>query len=157
MHRESRAKQFGHLLCDRLPVNYREAYGMFAANGILFNHESPNRDETFVTRKVTRGVVRIEVGLDEVLYLGNLEAKRDWATLGTMSRVCTRSFRPTKPTTSCSPPERCAPCARWSSWPLLKSATRLNGEAKAWRRPASTPQVARTCEDRSDVFPPQGG
>jgi GDPmannose 4,6-dehydratase len=59
-------------------VNYREAYGMFASNGILFNHESPIRGETFVTRKITRGVARIETGLEEVLYLGNLDAKRDW-------------------------------------------------------------------------------
>jgi GDPmannose 4,6-dehydratase len=61
-----------------ITVNYREAYGMFASNGILFNHESPIRGETFVTRKITRGVARIEVGLEETLYLGNLEAKRDW-------------------------------------------------------------------------------
>ncbi|MGY4598062.1 GDP-mannose 4,6-dehydratase [Bradyrhizobium sp. GM22.5] len=59
-------------------MNYREAYSMFASNGILFNHESPIRGETFVTRKITRGVSRIEVGLDDTLYLGNLEAKRDW-------------------------------------------------------------------------------
>ncbi|WP_454646405.1 GDP-mannose 4,6-dehydratase [Bradyrhizobium liaoningense] len=68
------AKLYGYWIT----VNYREAYGMFAANGILFNHESPIRGETFVTRKITRGVARIEVGLDETLYLGNLEAKRDW-------------------------------------------------------------------------------
>ncbi|WP_025038581.1 GDP-mannose 4,6-dehydratase [Bradyrhizobium sp. DOA9] len=61
-----------------ITVNYREAYGMFASNGILFNHESPIRGETFVTRKITRGVARIEVGLEETLHLGNLEAKRDW-------------------------------------------------------------------------------
>lgn len=59
-------------------VNYREAYGMFACNGILFNHESPIRGETFVTRKTTRGLARIKVGLQDCLYLGNLDAKRDW-------------------------------------------------------------------------------
>ena len=59
-------------------VNYREAYGMFAANGILFNHESPRRGETFVTRKITRAVARIKAGLQSKLYLGNLDAKRDW-------------------------------------------------------------------------------
>ena len=59
-------------------VNYREAYGMFAANGLLFNHESPRRGETFVTRKITRAVARIKAGLQEKLYLGNLDAKRDW-------------------------------------------------------------------------------
>jgi GDPmannose 4,6-dehydratase len=59
-------------------VNYREAYGMFASNGILFNHESERRGETFVTRKITRAVARIKHGLQEKLYLGNLDAKRDW-------------------------------------------------------------------------------
>jgi len=58
--------------------NYREAYGMFATNGILFNHESPRRGETFVTRKITRAVARIKAGLDDCLYLGNLDAVRDW-------------------------------------------------------------------------------
>lgn len=59
-------------------VNYREAYGMFACNGILFNHESPTRGETFVTRKITRGLARIKLGLQKQLYVGNLHAKRDW-------------------------------------------------------------------------------
>lgn len=58
--------------------NYRESYNLFASNGILFNHESPRRGETFVTRKVTRGLARIKLGIDKKLYLGNLEAKRDW-------------------------------------------------------------------------------
>ncbi len=62
--------------------NYREAYGLFAANGILFNHESPRRGETFVTRKVTRAAARIKVGLQNALFLGNLEAKRDWGFAG---------------------------------------------------------------------------
>ena len=61
-----------------ITVNYREAYNMFACNGILFNHESPRRGETFVTRKITRGMARILLGLDKKLYLGNLSAKRDW-------------------------------------------------------------------------------
>jgi GDPmannose 4,6-dehydratase len=59
-------------------VNYREAYGLFASNGILFNHESPRRGETFVTRKITRAVARIKAGLQDKLYLGNLDARRDW-------------------------------------------------------------------------------
>ena len=62
--------------------NYRDAYGIFAANGILFNHESPRRGETFVTRKVTRAATRIKLGLKDKLYLGNLEAKRDWGFAG---------------------------------------------------------------------------
>jgi GDPmannose 4,6-dehydratase len=61
-----------------LTVNYRESYGLFACNGILFNHESPRRGETFVTRKVTRAVARIKHGLEKRLYLGNLDARRDW-------------------------------------------------------------------------------
>src|SRR4051812_8249759 len=61
-----------------ITVNYREAYGLFACNGILFNHESPIRGETFVTRKITRGLARISVGLQDCLYLGNLDARRDW-------------------------------------------------------------------------------
>src|SRR5450631_468941 len=68
------AKLYGYWIT----VNYREAYGMYASNGILFNHESPIRGETFVTRKITRSVARIETGLEDTLYLGNLEARRDW-------------------------------------------------------------------------------
>ncbi|ADL07286.1 GDP-mannose 4,6-dehydratase [Thermosediminibacter oceani] len=63
-------------------VNYREAYGMFICNGILFNHESPRRGETFVTRKITRAATRIKLGLQDKLYLGNLDAKRDWGYAG---------------------------------------------------------------------------
>ena len=68
------AKLYSYWIC----VNYREAYGIYACNGILFNHESPVRGETFVTRKITRAVARIKLGLQEKLYLGNLAAKRDW-------------------------------------------------------------------------------
>jgi len=62
--------------------NYRDAYGLFATNGILFNHESPRRGETFVTRKITRAATQIKLGLRDKLYLGNLEAKRDWGFAG---------------------------------------------------------------------------
>ena len=68
------AKLYGYWIT----VNYREAYGMYACNGILFNHESPRRGETFVTRKITRAVARIKLGLQDKIYLGNLRAKRDW-------------------------------------------------------------------------------
>lgn len=68
------AKLYGYWIC----VNYREAYGMYACNGILFNHESPVRGETFVTRKITRALARINLGMQDCLYLGNLDAKRDW-------------------------------------------------------------------------------
>jgi len=65
-----------------ITVNYRESYGMYACNGILFNHESPIRGETFVTRKVTRAVARISLGLQDKLYMGNIDAKRDWGFAG---------------------------------------------------------------------------
>ena len=68
------AKLYGYWIM----VNYREAYGLYACNGILFNHESPMRGETFVTRKITLALARIKVGLQETLYMGNLDAKRDW-------------------------------------------------------------------------------
>jgi len=68
------AKAFAH----HQTVNYREAYGLFACSGILFNHESPRRGESFVTRKITRGAARIKVGLQDKLFLGNLDARRDW-------------------------------------------------------------------------------
>ncbi len=68
------AKQYAYWIT----VNYREAYNIFASNGILFNHESPRRGETFVTRKITRGAAKIKLGLQKKLYLGNLDAKRDW-------------------------------------------------------------------------------
>ena len=71
-----------------ITVNYREAYGMHASNGILFNHESPLRGETFVTRKITRAVAAIEQGLQERLYLGNLDAQRDWATPAITCGAC---------------------------------------------------------------------
>ena len=61
-----------------ITVNYREAYGIYACNGILFNHESPRRGETFVTRKITRGLTRIDAGLEKCIYMGNLDSKRDW-------------------------------------------------------------------------------
>jgi len=72
------AKVYAHYQC----VNYRESYGMFISNGILFNHESPRRGETFVTRKITRAATRIKLGLQDKLYLGNIEARRDWGFAG---------------------------------------------------------------------------
>jgi GDPmannose 4,6-dehydratase len=78
------AKLFGYWIV----VNYRDAYGMYACNGILFNHESPMRGETFVTRKITRGLARIKVGLQTQLFLGNLDAKRDWGPRSRLHREC---------------------------------------------------------------------
>lgn len=78
-------------------VNYREAYGMFICNGILFNHESPRRGETFVTRKITRAVGRIKLGLQEKVYLGNLEAKRDWGYAGDYVEAMWRMLQQPEP------------------------------------------------------------
>jgi GDPmannose 4,6-dehydratase len=72
------AKVFGH----QITVNYRESYGLHASCGILFNHESPRRGETFVTRKITRAVAQIKLGLQKKLFLGNLDARRDWGYAG---------------------------------------------------------------------------
>ena len=77
------AKVFGH----QLAVNYRESYGLHASCGILFNHESPRRGETFVTRKITRAAARIKLGLQDRLYLGNLDARRDWGFAGDYVRA----------------------------------------------------------------------
>ena len=78
-------------------VNYREAYGLFISNGILFNHESPRRGETFVTRKITRAIGRIKKGLQNTLYLGNLEAKRDWGFAGDYVEAMWRMLQQDKP------------------------------------------------------------
>jgi len=78
-------------------VNYREAYGLFACNGILFNHESPRRGETFVTRKITRAATRIKFGLQDKLYLGNLDAKRDWGFAGDYVEVMWLMLQQDKP------------------------------------------------------------
>ena len=78
------AKLFGYWIVK----NFREAYNIFAVNGICFNHESPVRGETFVTRKITRAAAGIALGLQHELYLGNLDARRDWGTLRIMSRPC---------------------------------------------------------------------
>ncbi|WP_129128402.1 GDP-mannose 4,6-dehydratase [Geomonas oryzae] len=80
-----------------ITMNYRESYGMFACNGILFNHESPRRGETFVTRKITRAAARIKLGLQERLYLGNLEAKRDWGFAGDYVEAMWRMLQADQP------------------------------------------------------------
>jgi len=80
-----------------ITVNYREAYNMYACNGILFNHESPIRGETFVTRKITRAVARIKLGLQEKLFLGNLNAKRDWGFAGDFVRAMWLMLQQEKP------------------------------------------------------------
>ena len=87
------AKVYGYWIT----VNYREAYGMFASNGILFNHESPRRGEAFVTRKITRSVGRIKYGLQHQLHLGNLDAKRDWGFAGDYVRGMWQMLQADKP------------------------------------------------------------
>ena len=78
-------------------INYRESYGLFACNGILFNHESPRRGETFVTRKITRAATRIKLGLQDKLFLGNLDAKRDWGFAGDYVEAMWRMLQQDKP------------------------------------------------------------
>ena len=78
-------------------INHRESYGLFACNGILFNHESPRRGETFVTRKITRAATRIKLGLQEKLFLGNLDAKRDWGFAGDYVEAMWRMLQQDKP------------------------------------------------------------
>lgn len=87
------AKLYAYWIC----VNYREAYNMFASNGILFNHESPIRGETFVTRKITRAVARMKLGLQRKLYLGNLDAKRDWGHAVDFVRAMWRMLQHDRP------------------------------------------------------------
>jgi len=80
-----------------ITVNYREAYGLFAANGILYNHESPRRGETFVTRKITRALARIQAGLQDKLFLGNLDARRDWGYAPDYTEAMTRILAADEP------------------------------------------------------------
>src|SRR5512137_862104 len=87
------AKLYGYWIT----VNYREAYGFFACNGILFNHESPIRGETFVTRKVTRGLARVKTGLQETLFVGNLDARRDWGHARDYVRMMWLMLQQTEP------------------------------------------------------------
>ena len=87
------AKLYGYWIT----VNYREAYNMFASNGILFNHESPLRGETFVTRKITRGACKISLGLQQCLYMGNIDAKRDWGHAKDYVKVMWLILQHTKP------------------------------------------------------------
>jgi GDPmannose 4,6-dehydratase len=80
-----------------MTVNYREGYGMFACNGILFNHESPRRGETFVTRKITMAVARIKLGKQKKVFLGNLDARRDWGFAGDYVEAIWKMMQQDKP------------------------------------------------------------
>jgi GDPmannose 4,6-dehydratase len=80
-----------------MTINYREAYGLFTTNGILFNHESPRRGETFVTRKITKGIAKIVTNKEKDIYLGNLESKRDWGYAGDFVEAMWLMMQHTKP------------------------------------------------------------
>ena len=109
-------------------------------SGILFNHESPRRGETFVTRKITRAVARIQAGLQEELWLGNLDAQRDWGYAPTTSRACGGCCSRTSPTTTCWPPARCTRSASSARSPSPTPAS--TGSSTC----ASTPRYERPAE-----------
>ncbi len=122
-------------------VNYRESYGMYACNGILFNHESPRRGETFVTRKITRAATRIKEGLQKKLYLGNLDAKRDWGFAGDYIEAM---------------------------WQMLQHPRRRRFRHRHRRNPQCSrvprrslhvfkSRLAEICRGRSPLFPPRRG
>jgi GDPmannose 4,6-dehydratase len=133
------AKLYGYWIT----VNYREAYGMYASNGILFNHESPIRGETFVTRKITRSVARIEVGLEDTLYLGNLEARRDWGHAKDYVEGMHKILQADAPDDFVLATAKPARCANSSRSRLRKSAAASSGAARASRRSAWTRRPAR--------------
>jgi GDP-mannose 4,6-dehydratase len=116
-----------------ITINYREAYRIHASNGILFNHEGPTRGETFVTRKITRGVAAIELGLQNKLFLGNLSAKRDWGhARDYVEGMWLTWSSSTNPTTTCWRPARSIRFANLPKKPLPASAEPSNGAARDW-------------------------
>ncbi len=127
-----------------ITVNYREAYGMFACNGILFNHESPRRGETFVTRKITRGLANIAQGLEPCLYMGNLDARRDWGHALDYVRMQWMMLQTETPTITSSPPASSIRCATSSPGPPKSWASRWNSRAGAWTRSPAWPRSAAT-------------
>ncbi len=126
-----------------ITVNYRDGYGIHASNGILFNHESPIRGETFVTRKITRAVAAIEVGTAQELFIGNLNARRDWGHARDYVEGMWRMLQQPGATTTCWRPARATACASWSSALLRWSAASCAGRGGAPMRPVSTPRAAR--------------
>jgi GDPmannose 4,6-dehydratase len=126
-----------------ITVNYREAYGLHACNGILFNHESPIRGETFVTRKITRGLARIREGLDQCLYLGNLDSLRDWGHARDYSpRAMADPAAGLSRTTTSSPRASSTRCVSSWNWRPRNWVMRLSGAAKECMRRASIPRPA---------------
>ena len=125
-----------------ITVNYREAYGMHASNGILFNHEGPTRGETFVTRKITRAVAAIERGLQDKLYLGNLDAKRDWGHARDYVEGMWMMLQQDGARRLCAGDRRGHSVREFVERPSRMSAARSNGAARASTRRASRPAPA---------------
>ena len=125
-----------------ITVNYREAYKMHASNGILFNHEGPTRGETFVTRKISRAVAAIELGLQDKLFLGNLSARRDWGHARDYVEGMWLMLQQPNPTTMCWRPARSIRCANSSRRHSASSAKRSNGAGQASPNRASMPATA---------------
>src|SRR6201997_4250802 len=126
-----------------ITVNYREAYGMHASNGILFNHEGPTRGETFVTRKITRAVAAIELGLQKKLYLGNLDAKRDWGHARDYVEGMWMIVQQEEPDIMCWRPAKGIRSASSLKRPLLVSADPSNGVVRASMKRALKPDRGR--------------
>jgi GDPmannose 4,6-dehydratase len=146
------AKLYGYWIT----VNYREAYGMFASNGILFNHESPIRGETFVTRKITRAVARIEVGLEQTLYLGNLSAKRDWGHARDYVEGMHKILQADKPDDFVLATGEMHSVREMVELSFAQVGPASHGAAsRGDRRRRDERQDGR--EDRSDLFPPHRG
>ena len=122
-------------------VNYREAYGLFVANGILFNHERERRGETFVTRKITRALGRIKLGMQEKLYLGNLEAKRDWGYAGDYVEAMWLMLQAREARTiTWSPPANRIRCANSSTWPAQYAGWTGSGTSETTRAISGRPK-----------------
>ena len=126
-----------------ITVNYREAYGLHASNGILFNHESPVRGETFVTRKITRAVAAIDCGASDCLYLGNLDARRDWGHARDFVEGMHLIVQQDAPSDYVLRPAKPIPCANLPRPPLPRRAGASSGAARAPARPVRTQRAAR--------------
>jgi GDPmannose 4,6-dehydratase len=133
------AKLYGYWIT----VNYREAYGFHASNGILFNHESPIRGETFVTRKITRAVASIECGLQQKLFLGNLDATRDWGHARDFVEGMWLILQQEEPDDYVLSPVKHIPCANSSKGLSRTSAERSSGAGATSRRKASTKRLGK--------------
>ena len=131
-----------------ISVNYREAYGMYACNGILFNHESPKRGETFVTRKITRGLARIVLGLQECLYLGNLSALRDWGHARDYVEMQWLMLQQDKPEDYVIATGRQYSVREFINTAARELACCWPGKAKAWRKPPPCCSAPSTTSSR---------